>query len=126
MGAVGRYSTFALIPIAGFALMAYGMDQNGLLFFFEAVEGRVTRFATRDDQFPQFMLDGTPDQRMALQHGDGFLDQSDRFHSRNRIALGQEIGQSLDVGKRLARIAQLRQDLAFGLAGFLPAMRALR
>lgn len=106
--------------------MAYGMDQNGLLFFFEAVEGHVTCSAAGDDQFPQFMLDGTPDQRMAPQHGDCFLDQSDCIRSRNRVVLGKKVGESLDVGKRLARIAQLRQDLAFGLAGFLPTMRALR
>lgn len=126
LGVTGRYSVFAFIPIAGFALMAYGVDQDGLLPFFEAVEGDVTRPAARDDQFPQFMLDGAPDQWMTLQHGDGFLDQSNRFRSRYRIVLGEEIGQPLEVGKRLPRIDQPRQDLAFGLAGFLPAMRALR
>jgi len=82
--------------------MAHGMDRNGPLFFFEAVEGHVTRVAARDDQFPQLRLDGTSDQGMALQYGDGFLDQSYRFRSRNRIALGEEIGQPLKVGKRLS------------------------
>jgi len=106
--------------------MAYGMDQNGLLAFFKAVEGHVTRPATRDEQLPQFMLDGTPDQRMAPQHCDGFLNQSHRLRSRNRIALGQEVGQPLKIGKCTPRIDQLRQDMAFGLAGFLPAMRAFR
>lgn len=102
------------------------MDQNGSLLFLEAVEGDVTRTAARDEQFPQFVLDGAPDQGMASQYRDGFLDQSDRFCRCDRIVLGQEIGQPFEVGKRLARIAQLRQDLAFGFAVFLPAMRALR
>lgn len=106
--------------------MAYGMDQNGFLLLFEAVEGDVTRPAARDEQFPQSVLDGAPDQGMASQYRDGFLDQTDRFCCCDRIALGQEVGQPPEVGKRLARIAQLRQDLAFGFAAFLPAMRALR
>ena len=82
--------------------MAYGVDQDGLLLFFEAVEGYVTRSTARDDQFPQIMLDGAPDEGMAPQHRDGFLDQSDRFRRHKRIALSEEIGQPLDVGKRLS------------------------
>jgi len=106
--------------------MANCQNQYGFLLFFETVECDVTRTSARDDEFPQFMFDGAPDQGMALQYGDGFLDQSDRFRRRRRIALGQEIGQPLEVGERLARIDQPRQDLAFGFAVFLPAMRALR
>ena len=82
--------------------MAQGMDQNGILFFLETVEGDVTRATAGDQQFPQFMFDGTPDQRMTPQDGDGFLDQSDRIRRCDRIAPGQEIGQPLEVGKRLS------------------------
>lgn len=102
IGVAGRCSVFALIPIAGFALMAYGVDQDGLLHFLEAVEGDVTRPSARDEQFPQFMFDGAPDEGMAPQHCDGFLDQSDRFRRHRRIALSEEVGQPLEVGKRLS------------------------
>jgi hypothetical protein len=53
------------------------------------------------------VLDGTANVWMAAQQRYGFLDQA-------------------EVGKRLSRIDQLRQDFACGLADFLPAMRAFR
>ena len=63
---------------------------------------------------------------MTFQQRNGFLNQSHRLNCRQRIALQQEVGQPFKIGKRPFRIDQLLQDLTFGLADLLPAMRALR
>ena len=53
-------------------------------------------------------------------------DQPHRFQRGHRIAGKQDIGQPLQIGKRLRRIDQPRQVLALGLTGLAPAMRAFR
>ncbi len=39
-------------------------NQDGVLIFFEAIEGQVTAASARYHQLPQFMLYRTADQRM--------------------------------------------------------------
>lgn len=119
-------SILVLSPIAGFTLMPDGKNQDSPLILFETIEGYVTRPTARYHQFPQIMLDGTTDERMAFQQRNGFPNQPYRFSRCRRISLKQEVGQSFKIGKRPFRITQLRQDLAFGFADFLPAMRAVR
>ena len=104
--------------------MADGQDQDGVLIRLEAVEGDIAGLASRNHKFSEPMLDGTANQLMTFQHGNGFLDQPHRLCGGGRIDLDQEIGKSLEIGQRLFRVDQPRQDFAFGLLGFLPAMRA--
>lgn len=106
--------------------MPYGKNQYGLLFLFETIEGHVTRPPTGYDQFSQIMLDWTTNERVAFQQRNCFFNQSYRFNCGRWIALEQEIGEPFKIGKSPFRIAQLRQDPAFGFAAFLPAIRALR
>lgn len=80
----------------------------------------------RNHQFVQSLLDRSTDQGMASQQPHRLLDQLDRFQRGHRIAGKQEIGQPLQIGKRLRRIDQPRQVLALGLTGLAPAMRAFR
>lgn len=122
----GRLSTHVLAPIARLALITDGKNQYSVVSFLDAIKSRVTGPAAGYHQLAQFMLDGTADQRMSSQQGDGFLDQPKRFSSRCGIALDREVGQPFEIGKCPCRIDQLRQDSAFGFADFLPAMRALR
>ena len=106
--------------------MPYGKNQYDLLILLETIESHVTRPPARYHQLSQIMLDRTTNERMAFQHRNGFCNQSDRFNCGRRIALEQEIGEPFKIGKSPFRIAQLRQDPAFGFAAFLPAIRALR
>lgn len=101
-------------------------NQDGVVILLEAVEGHVTGTSARYHQLSQCILHGATDQRMTNQQLDGFRYQSNRLCRRRRIGLDQEVGQPFKVGKRSSGIAQLCQDLAFGLAGLLPAMRAFR
>lgn len=72
------------------------------------------------------MLHGATDQRMTNKQLHRFFNQSNRFRGDRKISLDQEVGESFEIGKRLSRITQLCQDRAFGLADFLPEIRALR
>ncbi len=117
-------STLALAPIPRFTLMTDGEDQNDVLIRLDAVEGDIAGLASRNHKFSEPMLDGTANQWMTFQHGNCFLDQPNRLRRGGRIDLDQEVGKSLEIGQRLFRVDQPRQDFAFGLPGFLPAMRA--
>jgi len=120
------YSTLCFASVACFTLVTNCVDQDGVVHFLETVKGHVARPAAGYQQLPQFVLNGAADQWMTTQQCDGFLDQAERIRCGDRVAPGQKVGKSFEVGKRPCRIDQLRQDLAFGLADFLPAMRAFR
>lgn len=79
-------------------------NQDGILIFLEAIEGQIARAASRYDQVSQAMLDGPPDQRMANQQLNRFLDQSKRPCGRTRIGFDQEISEPFEIGKRTPRI----------------------
>ena len=103
--------------------MANRKDQHCILIVLEAVERDIAGTTAGYHQFAQRELDRTTDQRMASQQAHGFLDQFNRLKRRLRIGPDQEVGQPFEVRQRPSELAQLCQDLAFGLAGFLPAMR---
>ena len=106
--------------------MADRKNQDDIPVFLKAVEGHIPGTPSGYNQLPQSMFRGPADQWMTPQEFDGFLDQSDRLFGRGRIGLDQKIGQPFEIGERPFRIDQPYQDLAFGFAVFLPAIRALR
>lgn len=106
--------------------MADRKNQDGIPVFLKAVEGHIPGTPSGYDQLPQSMSDGPADKWMAPQEFDGFLDQPNRLGGRGRVGLDQEVGQPFEIGERLSRIDQLCQDQAFGFAGLLPEIRALR
>ncbi len=65
------------------------------------------------------------DQGVTPKQQNGLLNQFRSRRGGSEIGFEQEFGESKQVGERLRRIAQARQLRALGLAGFVPAMRAL-
>lgn len=101
-------------------------DQNSVVIFIEAIESHVTGMSARDEQLTQTIFDGATDQRMTVQQIDRLLYQLNRLGCERRVDFDQEVSQPFQIGKRLFRINQPDQDLAFGLCGLFPAMRAFR
>lgn len=110
--------------IAGFALMPNSQNQHGVMRFLVAVQSDVASPAPRDNQLSQLVFGGAPNQWMILENLHRFRDEFNRFQSRGRVCFEEEICEPLQVGERLRRINQLRQDLAFGLRAALPRARA--
>ena len=106
--------------------MADRKNQDGIPVFLKTVEGHIACTPSGYHQLPQSMFHGPADKWMAPQEFDGFLDQSNCLGGSRRIGLDQEVGQPFEIGKGSSRIDQLCQDLAFGFAGLLPEIRALR
>ena len=93
---------------------------------FEAIERGIAATTAGNDQFPQIQLGKTANERMPLQDKNSFLDQSDRLRSSLRIALDQEIVQSIEIVKSAVGVDQTRQDFAFGRFAGLPPIRFRR
>lgn len=106
--------------------MTEGKNQDGVLILLQAIEGHVTASSARYDQLTQSAFYTTADQRMTCEKSYRLLDQLDGLCRRGGIGLDQKIAASLQIRERASGIAQLRQGLAFGLSGLLPAIRALR
>lgn len=101
-------------------------NQDSILLILKAIQSDVTGESARYHQLSERIFRWAADQRMTNQQFNGFLDQTNRLCCRCGIGFNQEVGQSFEIGERLPRIAQLCQDVAFGFAGFLPAMRTFR
>ena len=101
-------------------------NQDRTLPLLEAVERHVAGAAAGYQQLPQCMLHRAADQRVTNQQCHRFLDQYYRLCGKRRIDPDQEVGESFEIGERPSRIAQPRQDLAFGFTAFLPATRAFK
>jgi|GEM_PF-6216863 len=106
--------------------MADRENQNRIRSLFDAVQRQIPRPAAGDDQLSQAMLDRTTHHRVSPQDVNSLGDQTDGLGSCRRIGLQKKIRESFEIGKCTFGIDQRRQDLAFGLAGFLPATRAAR
>ena len=63
---------------------------------------------------------------MAFQDEYGLLNQSDRLQRRLRIALDQEVVQSIKIIESTLRVDQTRHDFAFGRFDTLPLARSRR
>ena len=106
--------------------MADRENQDRICGLFDAVQSQIARPATGDDQLSQAMLDRTSHHRVSPQDLNSLGDQTDGLGRRRRVGLQKKIRESFEIGKCTFGIDQRRQDLAFGLAGFLPATRAAR
>lgn len=106
--------------------MANRKNEDGIDPFVKAVQRQITRLATRNNQSAQPMLGGTANQRVASRQFDGLGDQVNCFRRCRGIDGDQEIGQPRQIDKRSFRIAQPRQERAFGLAGLVSAMRPIK
>lgn len=99
-------------------------DQDGVGLFFLAIQRDVSSAAARNDQLSQIMFCRTTYQRMILQHLHRFEYQCNSIQRHPRFAIQQEIHQSIQITKRLPRIDQLRQSLAFGSGTLRPRTRS--
>lgn len=112
--------------VAHFSLVADRENQNRFRFLLDAVKSQIPRSTTGDHQLSQTMLDWAAHHRVSPEHSNSLLDQTDGLGCCRGVGIEQKIGESFEVGERTFRIDQRRQDLAFGLAGLLPATRAAR
>lgn len=101
-------------------------NQDRVLPLLKTVERHVTGASAGYHQFPQCVLHRATDQWVTTQQCHRFLDQPNRLSGKRRIDPSQEVGESFEIGKCPSRIAQPRQDPAFGFTAFLPAMRAFK
>jgi hypothetical protein len=99
---------------------------HGIFGVLDAVKRDIAGFPARDDQLPQPVAQGAPNEGMSDEQSDRFGYQVKGFGSCLRVCFGQKIGQPLENCDRARRVTQRRQDLAFGFAIFFPAMRAVR
>ena len=106
--------------------MADRENQNRICGLFDAVQGQIPRPAAGDDQLSQAMLDRTTHHRVSPQDLNSLGDQTDGLGRCRRVGLQKKIRESFEIGECTFGIDQRRQDLAFGLASFLPATRAAR
>lgn len=110
--------------VASFPLMANREDQHYILSFFVAVKRHIAAVSTRNHQLskPRFHL--ATDKRVIAENQHRFRDQVKRGKGCVRVDICKKVCNALDVVLRPLRVYQPRQDLAFGLAAFLPCIRA--
>ena len=106
--------------------MAQCKNQDGIPVFLEAIEGYIPGTPSGYHQFSQFMFNRPAYQWMAPQQFNCFRNKPHCLFGGGRVALDQEVGQPFEIGERSSRIDQPCQDLAFGFAGLLPDIRAVR
>ena len=91
-----------------------------------SIERDVPRLAARDQQIAQSLLSGPTDERMPLQYRDRFADRFNNRCGARDIVGSDEVKYPLEIAKRLRRIDDQRQILAFGRVAFRPATLARR
>lgn len=94
--------------------MAQCQNEYCIVRFLMTVKRDIAGAASGDDQFPQSLLDFAPDQGMAFENGDSFLDQPQGVQRGERIALREEIRQAFQVVQRPVGIDQPCQDSVAG------------
>jgi hypothetical protein len=119
------WTTICLLRgIASFALMPNGENQHSVMLFLVAVQSDVARPTPRNNQLSHVVFSRTTNEWMILENLHCFRNKFSCFQGCGRLRLEEEICEPYKVGKRLRRINQLRQDLAFGLGTALPRARA--
>ncbi len=76
-------------------------NQDGVVGLFKAVKRYIPGATTRDDQFVQPGLDRAANQWVTPEHEHCFFNQIERRSCSPRVAVQQEISESLQVSKCL-------------------------
>ena len=85
--------------------MAKRQNQDCILDAVIGVQGDIARPATRNDQLAETLLCGPPNLRVSLQHRDRFDDRGHNDLRQRRVIARKKIEESLEVAKRMLRIA---------------------
>ncbi len=83
---------FSSAPVACFALMADGENQNRIVGLLETVKSHIAGMTARNCQFPEPWLDRTTHKRMAFQNRNRLLYEPKRLYCGWRVVLDQEAG----------------------------------
>ena len=113
------------LRIPQLALMTDAQNSHKVALRREAVKSDETRFASRDNELPQAVLDQAPYKRMFSENGDRLVDRMDLPRCELRIVLGVEVEYALEILERARGEAYLRQDLGLGRRAGLPSARAV-
>jgi len=116
----------ALSRMASFPLVPNGEHQYNVLPLLIAIERHIATLAVGDQEFPQSLLTRSANKRMSLKNLNSVANYVDRFDSRLWCILNEKIGQSLQVGKRVARVDYFRHVRTFGRFARSPRTRAAR
>lgn len=87
-----------------FPLVSNGQNADLVARYHKTIQSNVSRVAVRNDQFAQFPLNPTPDQRVRREAVDRRLDRRNRAQRCIWILVAQKLKGALDMLKRPRRI----------------------
>lgn len=119
----GKLPPAADESITRFPLMTYGKYPNDVLIDIESIHRDVAGATARDDELRKVIVDVAADIRVFRQHLNGCGDQLDNSSAVFSDFVGK-FRQPRQIENCTLRVTQLRQVLALGLRGFLPAASA--
>ncbi len=106
---------FTLSVKSGFALMAYGENQNGITGDFIAVERDVSGSTLRDDELSHLVFGLATDQWMPGEYCDGLINEIKCLQLCLGAFVRKEVADSLQIRKGAAGITYSRHGVLIGL-----------
>ena len=125
-GSSNSKNSWLFAGISRLKLVSNGQDEDDIFGRKPSILGDVSVTAAREDEFAPALLSGSPEQRMIRKELKRLADAQNLFTCSLRVFGGDEVKESLEVGKRSLSYFDGRHARALGRRVLAPDARAVR